>query len=232
MKRLILALAALALAACSTEGVPTGQVVLNVRGLPSGLVPEVTLKGPKTLTLNASGTYEVPIGTYSVEAKEVRGQNGERYYPEQITTPIEVKRGAKTAAEVVYALDRTTQPGTLAVLITGLPEGARAQVTVQSGQSGESWPLSASATLTLPPGTYLVKAKSVDVAGERYVPTPQEDVVVLEPGRQATSRIAYAKEVGPTSLPPARCRRAGRPTAPRSREARSRFRRAARPRRR
>jgi hypothetical protein len=195
MKRLILALAALALAACSTEGVPTGQVVLNIRGLPSGLVPEVTLKGPKTLTLNASGTYEVPIGTYSVEAKEVRGQNGERYYPEQITTPIEVKRGAKTTAEVVYALDQTTQPGTLAVLITGLPEGAQAQVTVLSGQSGESWPLSASATLTLPPGTYLVKATSVDVAGERYAPTPQEDVVVLEPGKQATSRIAYAKEV-------------------------------------
>ncbi|WP_448376673.1 COG1470 family protein [Fervidobacterium sp.] len=200
MKRLILLLTALLLAACSTEGVPTGQVVLNIRGLPSGLTPEVSFRGPKTLTVNASGTYELPIGTYTVEAKEVRGANGERYYPEQVTTPVEVKRGAKTTAGVVYALDRSTQPGSLAVLITGLPDGAQPQVTVHSGQGSESWPIASSTTLTLRPGTYLVRARPVNAAGERYLPTPEEDVVVLEPGAQATSRITYSKEVKTGSL--------------------------------
>lgn len=191
--RWLLLSALVALTACSTEGTPQGTLVLSIRGLPEGASPSIVLKGPKELVLNGPGSFPVPVGTYTLEARDVVLPSGERYYAEQVTSPIEVKRGQKANAEVVYALDRNSLPGELVLLIEGLPKGAEAAVSVEGG--GQKLEVKASGTLRLKAGTYLVRASRVSYGGRDYLPTPAQASVDLEAGSRKTHTVSYAPEV-------------------------------------
>lgn len=191
--RWLLLSALVALTACSTEGTPQGTLVLSIRGLPEGASPSIVLKGPKELVLNGPGSFPVPVGTYTLEARDVVLPSGERYYAEQVTSPIEVKRGQKANAEVVYALDQNSLPGELVLLIEGLPEGAEAAVSVEGG--GQKLEVKASGTLRLKAGTYLVRASRVSYGGRDYLPTPAQASVDLEAGSRKTHTVSYAPEV-------------------------------------
>lgn len=173
MRRLLgLISLALILAACSTEGVPKGKLVLSVSGLPEG-TPTIVIKGPTEVTANGPGTYELPVGTYALEARDVVLPSGERYYAEQVTTPVQVKRNQETQAEVVYALDQNSLPGELALVVNGLPEGAEAAVSVENPDRGVKVAVKASTVLRLQAGTYLVKASRVSHGGMDYLPNPE-----------------------------------------------------------
>lgn len=185
----------LALAACSTEGVPKGQLVLSVSGLPEG-TPTIVIKGPTEITANGPGTYELPVGTYTLEARDVVLPSGERYYAEQVTTPVEVKRNQKTEAEVVYALDQNSLPGELALVVSGLPEGAEAAVFVENPDRGVKVAVKASTVLRLQAGVYLVKASRVSYGGMDYVPSPAQGSVVLEPGKRTSYTVSYGPAKG------------------------------------
>jgi len=191
--RWLLLSALVALTACSTEGTPQGTLVLSIRGLPEGASPSIVLKGPKELVLNGPGSFPVPVGTYTLEARDVVLPSGERYYAEQVTSPIEVKRGQKANAEVVYALDQNSLPGELVLLIEGLPGGAEAAVSVEGG--GQKLEVKASGTLRLKAGTYLVRASRVSYGGRDYLPTPAQASVDLEAGSRKTHTVSYAPEV-------------------------------------
>lgn len=185
----------LVLAACSTEGVPKGKLVLSVSGLPEG-TPTIVIKGPTEVTANGPGTYELPVGTYALEARDVVLPSGERYYAEQVTTPVQVKRNQETRAEVVYALDQNSLPGELALVVEGLPEGAEAAVSVENPDRGVKVAVKASTVLRLQAGTYLVKASRVSHGGMDYVPSPAQGSVVLEPGKRASYTVSYGPAKG------------------------------------
>lgn len=196
MRRLLgLISLALILAACSTEGVPKGKLVLSVSGLPEG-TPTIVIKGPTEVTANGPGTYELPVGTYALEARDVVLPSGERYYAEQVTTPVQVKRNQETQAEVVYALDQNSLPGELALVVNGLPEGAEAAVSVENPDRGVKVAVKASTVLRLQAGTYLVKASRVSHGGMDYLPNPDQGSVVLEPGKRASYAVSYGPAKG------------------------------------
>lgn len=196
MRRLLgLISLALVLAACSTEGVPKGKLVLSVRGLPEG-TPTIVIKGPTEVTANGPGTYELPVGTYALEARDVVLPSGKRYYAEQVKTPVQVKRNQETQAEVVYALDQNSLPGELALVVNGLPEGAEAAVSVENPDRGVKVAVKASTVLRLQAGTYLVKASRVSHGGMDYLPNPNQGSVVLEPGKRASYAVSYGPAKG------------------------------------
>lgn len=195
MRRLLLTLALGGLlAACSTEGVPQGTLTLEVSGLPQGATPSIRLKGPVEQQVSGSATLKLPVGTYTVEAQEVVLQSGERYYPSQVDSPVEVKRNQEAQAKVVYALDQASRPAQLALVVQGLPQGAEADATLTS-PSGQTYPVRGSAVLKLPAGTYLLQARPVYYQGERYLPQKDQDSLVLAPGEQKSYTLAYALEV-------------------------------------
>ncbi len=197
MRRLLLTLALGGLlAACSTEGVPQGTLTLEVSGLPQGATPSIRLKGPVEQQVSGSATLKLPVGTYTVEAQEVVLQSGERYYPSQVDSPVEVKRNQEAQAKVVYALDQNSLPGELALVVNGLPEGAEAAVSVENPDRGVKVAVKASTVLRLQAGTYLVKASRVSYGGMDYVPSPAQGSVVLEPGKRASYAVSYGPAKG------------------------------------
>lgn len=83
-------------------------------------------------------------------------------------------------------------PGSLAVLVSGLPAGADAAVTV-TGPSGFADALTASETYAgLAPGAYAVAASSVAFEGVTYAATVSGSPADVPEGGLATATVAYA----------------------------------------
>ncbi|WP_135256428.1 COG1470 family protein [Thermus caldilimi] len=148
---------------------------------------------PSDKTLTASGVLELPEGMYEVQADPVQLSSGEVFVPSVEGSPAKVEYGKESRVRVVYALDRDTLPGTLVVVVEGLPQGAEASVRI-SGE-GVDQSIKGTRQLSLPAGTYLLRAEPVGWAGERYVPTPTQEVVVLSPGGVISKTVTYTKEV-------------------------------------
>ncbi len=88
--------------------------------------------------------------------------------------------------------DDDEDPGALAVLVSGLPTGAAATVTV-SGPSGFADAITASETYAgLTPGTYVVAASSVAFEGVTFVATVSGSPADVPAGGLATAAVAYA----------------------------------------
>ena len=86
--------------------------------------------------------------------------------------------------------------GSLAILVTGLPGGTAANVSVV-GPGGFSQAIIGPQTLTeLPPGSYTVTASPVNAAGEVYAADPSSQNVTVSGGSTATSTVAYAVSSG------------------------------------
>lgn len=93
------------------------------------------------------------------------------------------------------------QPGNLAVLISGLPAGASADVTV-TGPSSFSDTVTASETFAgLPPGSYFVAAASVEHEGMTYQADVTGSPAAVSAGALATVSVVYqATSTQPGSL--------------------------------
>lgn len=92
-------------------------------------------------------------------------------------------------------------PGALAVLVSGLPSGADAVITV-SGPSGFADAIVTSETYAgLAPGAYQVTATSVSFEGVAYAPTVTGSPANVPEGGVATATVAYtATTTAPGSL--------------------------------
>ena len=181
------------LGACtSVQGSLTGKLSVQVDGLPSGVEARVVVQ-PLGKAVSASQVLEVPEGTYEVVAEAVEGPSGERYVPTVEGSPARVEYGKVVQVRVSYQVDRDTLPATLILVIEGLPEGAEGSLRV-SGE-GVNQVVKSTGRLTLRPGVYTLRADAVSYAGERYIPSPASDYVVLAPGSTVSKTFTYAREV-------------------------------------
>jgi hypothetical protein len=80
--------------------------------------------------------------------------------------------------------------GTLQINVSGLPSGTNATVTVTSGSTTQN--VTATQTLTLPPGSYTIGATSLNVATGRVVPNINPATVTITAGQTTTVAVTYA----------------------------------------
>lgn len=102
--------AAITLAACSSDTVPIvsptpGSLAVTIAGVPAGSSASVTVTGPNSYaqTLSASQTLSVPAGSYAVSAAQVAV--GTAKYNATVTgSPASVSAGVTSTVAVSYAL--------------------------------------------------------------------------------------------------------------------------------
>lgn len=198
-RRAALCLAAGIMSACGDgpSGPTTGSLALTIAGLPEGVQNVLTVTGPASsgvsLSINATDTLEnLAPGLYTVVANVVNADNG-IYVASTSTQQVEVRVSVEPAS-VTVAYQITT--GSIALNVTGLPQGALAAVTV-SGPSGYYRQVTQSVTLaSLPTGSYVVTGGTVtEGSGHVYSAAPlvqTVNVVASEIPRNVTARYALA----------------------------------------
>jgi hypothetical protein len=180
----------------------TGDLEVQISGLPDGVTALVTISGPGGFSaqLGASASLEsLQPGDYTITAQPV--SSGElTYTPEPASQRVTVVAGEPAAVAQVSYNPPTT--GTLAVNIIGLPDGVTALVTAFGGSlppNGQPFPTSDQAP-SLEPGEYTVHALTVtDPNGQPYDPNidPPQPVEVSA-GHVTTVTVTY------TAPPPAK----------------------------
>ncbi|MCU0620882.1 MAG: hypothetical protein MUC69_05190 [Gemmatimonadales bacterium] len=203
MRRLSVLLLSATLAACGSapealSPPPSkGSIQLGVSGLPAGTLASVSVTGPgafsRTLT-GAATLDDLAPGAYTLAAQAVTA-GSTTYLPTPASQVVQVQASdTPVAATVAYASG--PQPGRLAVLVSGLPGGTNASVTV-TGPAGFIQALTASDTLEgVTAGTYTVAASSVSGGGFTYAGTPASQQVTVGAGALATATLAYAPQGG------------------------------------
>ena len=197
--------------ACSDppSGPRVGSLVLTIAGVPAGSANVLTITGPSgsgfSRTINSSETLEnlVP-GRYTVVANVVSEPSG-IYEPATATQQVDVVASlTPSAITVAYAI----VTGSIAIDVTGLPEGSGAAITV-TGPSGYHQQVTATSTLSrLTPGSYSVSTSSVSATnGHVYSATPlgqTVNVLAAESPRNVNARYSLstgALEVTVAGLP-------------------------------
>jgi type II secretory pathway pseudopilin PulG len=103
-------------------------VQVNVSGLPPGASPSVTLSGPRTVTLNAPGTVELPLGAYTVSVGTVT-HGGYQYVGSASPSSFSLSvPGGQQTVNVSYQ----EASGTVSLQVSGLPQGASVSLTLRS----------------------------------------------------------------------------------------------------
>jgi hypothetical protein len=173
----------------------TGDLEVQIAGLPSGTPAAVRVRNGDGFdqALTASGTLPgLPPGDYTVTAEPVNVPAENRtYQPTPATQTVTVALGETTVAQVGYNPPTT---GSLAVEITGLPQGRPADVTVTGPSFPQGRSVTAAELLTnLTPGSYTITARSVTDAGAQpYDPAPATQTRQVAAGQGATAPVAYA----------------------------------------
>jgi uncharacterized protein YjdB len=186
-----------------TYALAVSGLTLTVSGLPAGTSAHVTVDGPsgfsRVVTATTTLTSLVP-GSYSIIASPVL-VSGAAYVAAPPVFEVEVPASAvPAAASVTYAYGFI--PGSLVLTLSGLPDGAIANVVV-TGPYGFSQGVTASTTLTpLVPGRYTIAASNVVVSGVVYAPTPPSATVdVAASATPAAAAVAYALPASVTVMP-------------------------------
>lgn len=178
--------------------VPT-VVDIAVSGLPSGTAASLVLTPPSgdssIITTSTRIAPTVP-GRWRVRANNVTS-GGTLYVPTPTVHDSTISAGDTLRLPVVYNV--TT--GSIAVSISGLPNGVNAAVTV-AGPNGYVQPVPVSSTLTmLAPGTYYVYASSVTASGFTYQPSSVlQQLVVNASSDPETAQVVYATSVGAITI--------------------------------
>jgi len=171
----------------------TGYLAVEISGLPSGVGASVEVKSSSAVvaTLTESRVLELEVGTYLVVAREVSA-DGKVYRASVSGSPAEVKKGTTAKVTVSYAPVYTT--GTLVVTVSGLPTGVDANVRV-SGPNGFSQSLTGTASLEVPPGTYLVEAQDVSTPGGVYRARVTGSPVQVQAGATSGVGVSYTLDL-------------------------------------
>jgi hypothetical protein len=193
----------------SPSGPRVGSLALTIAGVPAGAANVVTITGPSgsgfSRTINVSETLEnlVP-GRYTLVANVVSAPSG-IYEPMTETHYVEVVASAAPAAiTVTYSI--TT--GSIAIDVTGLPQGSAAAITI-TGPFGYYEQVTTSSTLSrLIPGSYSVSTSGVSASnGHVYSATPLGQTITVlaaESPRNVNARYSLstgALEVTVAGLP-------------------------------
>lgn len=184
--------------------VPT-VIDVPVTGLPGGTSAAIQLTDPTGANTNVTGTIRVTPaapGRWRQTASNVN-TGAAIYAPSPTSRDTTVQAGDTLQFGVAY----TITTGSLAVAITGLPNGSNGNVTV-TGPAGFSRALTATTTLTLlTPGSYTVGAANVSTGSGTYQPTvASQTVVVSASAVAAPATVTYTVPggniaIGATGVP-------------------------------
>jgi CARDB len=190
----VLSLALLALPACGggdPSGPSTGSLAVSVSGLPGGASADVLVTGPVgfTRSVDSSETLSnLSPGNYTLTASAVSA-GGSFYAADPDSQVVVVSEGsAPASASVTYRVSG----GSLAVNISGLPNGNTAAVNV-TGPGGYNRAVTTSETLTgLAAGSYTVAAQPVSAGCSVYDPTPTSQTSAVLDAASASANVSYA----------------------------------------
>ncbi len=195
--RIAYALIALLFAACGGDpaGPTTGALTVLVSGLPGGAPAAIAVSGPDGFSQNLTGGITLPelaTGEYTITASAITVA-GSGYAPTPGSQTIAVPGSDTGQATVAYALST----GSLQIVVTGLPAGTAAAVTV-TGPAGFSQAVNASTTLTgLAPGDYTLAAAEVAGASGTFAPgPPSQTVAVAAAITPSSATVTYTPEPG------------------------------------
>ena len=178
--------------AAVTYSATTGALAVSVSGLPQGTDADVTVTGPDSFSrsLTESGTLsDLAPGDYPVAASDVT-VGGNTYTATVTSSPVNVAEGVTADVVVRYA----PVPGSLQIDISGLPDGADADVTVSSA-NGFSRTLTASGTLSVDPGEYTVTANDVS-ASYNYTATVTGSPAAVTANTTTVVTVGYSATTG------------------------------------
>jgi hypothetical protein len=179
----------------------TGTGTLEIRTVstggpadPSGYTVSVDAGAPVAIGVNATrtidglspGSHEVSLAGLAANCA-VEGSN-----------PVSVTITAGETAELEFAVQCSPTTGSLRVVVTGLPTGVDALVTV-TGPGSFNEEVAATRTLDdLAPGEYTVSAANVSSGGATYSASPADRSVTVAAGATAQVTVTYASTGGPT----------------------------------
>ena len=172
--------------------VATGSLAIAIVGLPAGTPAGVTVAGPSGYSRTLTGTETLASlapGSYTISADRVTA-GSIAYDADAAVQSALVSAGAvPTTASVSYSV----RTGALALVVTGLPDGAAGAVTV-TGPGGFSTTVSQNTTLpALTPGTYAIVAASVSAMGHTFAPGVASQTVVIAAGPSpGGASVAYS----------------------------------------
>ncbi|WP_373289196.1 hypothetical protein, partial [Deinococcus aerolatus] len=148
----------------------TGQLTLNVAGVPEGQETTLRLTGPggfkRDLRGEATQTLtDLAPGDYNVTAEAVRA--GEFSYPATVQgNPVRVQRGRTGVVNVAYARD--PRFGHLAVRVLGLPEGVPGVLEITDGVGESRTQVGSGIVTDLPQGATRVVPGDTQAGGMTY----------------------------------------------------------------
>jgi len=175
---------------------PTSSLALSVTGLPGGVSGDVQIAGPAGFTqpFGNSGTVAgLAPGGYTITAHELI-TNGTTYTAQPASQSVTLNGGATTSATIIYAAQPIAPPavGTLALVVSGLPNGASGAVTV-NGPAGFTHNYTVSTAInSLAPGSYTVTAAPVTAGGFAFAPTAPSQTVTIVSRSAAAAEVQYA----------------------------------------
>ncbi len=188
------ATAAIAIKPVAKPALGTFEII--VTGLPDGVNSSVNITGPNGFSqaVTASKTLsDLEPGSYTVSASDVTS-GGVTFSATVTGSPSTVTAGQTASASVAYAAQIPGR-GALNVNISGLPDGANANVTV-NGPSGFTRVLTSSQTISdLEPGTYTVVPDDVTANGKTFKASLTGSPATVEAGKTAISSVTYAAQV-------------------------------------
>lgn len=188
-----------ALSAVATYQIKTGALTVNLTGLPSGVLGNVTVTGPggfsdqvtadRTLRGLAPGTYTLAAAPVAVGASSYQGQ--------PVSQTVAVTAGKQPVVRsVAYSLG----VGSLRVTIAGVPSGSVAAVSV-NGPNGFSQNLTVTTTLSgLAPGSYVIGAAGLVAGGYTYGATPASQAAVVSINATTNATVTYAATTGSLAI--------------------------------
>jgi type II secretory pathway pseudopilin PulG len=172
-------------------------VQVNVSGLPSGASPSVTLSGPRTATLNAPGTVELPLGNYTVSVETV-SYGGYQYLGSASPSSFSLRvPGSLQTVDVSYQ----EASGTVSLQVSGLPQGGSVNLTLRGVTGAPTYTKSCSngtcAFTRIPTGTYDLTAPNYADSLYDYTPTVNPAQYSLtSSGQTLSGTVTYAPTTG------------------------------------
>ena len=172
----------------------TGQLQLNLAGLPSGEKGSIHLTGPdgfdRTLEqANGTGTIsDLKPGEYQVVVPEVVLAK-QTYTASVQGAPVTVRFGRTSSVNISFS--GATNVGNLSVLLKHLPEGASPDLTV-TGPNGFSSTIDGSGVLAdLKPGAYTINYPTFKQDGFTYGPESASEIVTVAVGATTNTEETY-----------------------------------------